>query len=235
MADKNITGKLQMMAQKDITWKIQMVAQKDITWKIQMVLLKRETKENKKQKQRIEWHKTWRKRIEVLTSGEALRRMQTIFSNVKKTCTANESMRQNHLQIKAAHHLSNHQEHNNLDFPALWELELYLAFHNVCRCSIFFRENTFQSWIHVCLPQWRVTINCKFFMMASIEGIYQLLIVSYVLASGRDLVTPSWGSSESTLMNVCASGVRASIVLVSVSVFHYACVRLGARWVYSFQ
>jgi hypothetical protein len=37
-------------------------------------------------------------------------------SNVKKTCTANESMRQNHLQIKAAHHLSNHQEHNNLDF-----------------------------------------------------------------------------------------------------------------------
>jgi hypothetical protein len=32
--------------------------------------------------------------------------------------------------------------------------------------------------------------------MASIEGIYQLLIVSYVLASGLDLVTPSRGSSE---------------------------------------
>ena len=31
---------------------IQMMAQKDITWKIQMMLLKRETKENKKQKQK---------------------------------------------------------------------------------------------------------------------------------------------------------------------------------------
>ena len=37
------------MADKNITWKIQMMAQKDITWKIQMMLLKRETKENKKQ------------------------------------------------------------------------------------------------------------------------------------------------------------------------------------------
>ncbi len=43
-------------------------------------------------------------------------------------------MRQNHLQIKAAHHLSDHQEHNILTFPALWELELYLASHIVCRC-----------------------------------------------------------------------------------------------------
>ena len=51
--------------------------------------------------------------------------------NVKTACTANESMRQNHLQIKAAHHLSNHQEHNTLNFPALWELELYLARHIV--------------------------------------------------------------------------------------------------------
>ena len=60
-------------------------------------------------------------------------------SNVKTACTANESMRQNHLQIKAAHHLSNHQEHNNLDFPALWELELYLAHHIVLQVfDIFF-------------------------------------------------------------------------------------------------
>jgi hypothetical protein len=36
--------------------------------------------------------------------------------NVKTACTANESMRQNHLQIKAAHHLSNHQSHNTLNF-----------------------------------------------------------------------------------------------------------------------
>ncbi len=35
--------------------------------------------------------------------------------------------------------------------------------------------------------------------MASTEGIYQLLIVSYVFASGSDLVTPSRGSSESTV------------------------------------
>ena len=59
--------------------------------------------------------------------------------------TANESMRQNHLQIKAAHHLSNLQEHNNLNFPALWELELYLARHIVGKCSIFFRENSLKS------------------------------------------------------------------------------------------
>ena len=52
-------------------------------------------------------------------------------SNVKTACTANESMVQNHLQIKAAHHLNNHQEHNTLNFPALWELELYLARHIV--------------------------------------------------------------------------------------------------------
>jgi hypothetical protein len=60
-------------------------------------------------------------------------------SHVKKTCTANESMRQNHLQIKAAHHLSNHQEHYNLDFSALWELERYLARHIVLQVvDIFF-------------------------------------------------------------------------------------------------
>jgi hypothetical protein len=47
-------------------------------------------------------------------------------------------MRQNRLQIKAAHHLSNFQEHNTLNLPPLWELELYLARHIVCRCSIFF-------------------------------------------------------------------------------------------------
>jgi hypothetical protein len=40
-------------------------------------------------------------------------------SNVKTACTANESMRQNHLQIKAAHHLINHQGHNTLNFPGL--------------------------------------------------------------------------------------------------------------------
>ncbi len=68
-----------------------------------------------------------------------------MYSNAKKACTGNESMRQNHLQIKAAHHLSNHQEHNTLNFPALWELKLYLARHIVCRCSIFFRENSFKS------------------------------------------------------------------------------------------
>ncbi len=63
----------------------------------------------------------------------------------------------------------------------------------------FFVANSFKSLIQVCLPQCRVTMNCKFFTMASIEGMYQLLIVSYVLASGSDLVTPSRGSSESTV------------------------------------
>ncbi len=47
-----------------------------------------------------------------------------MYSNAKTACTANESMRQNHLQIKAAHHLSNHQGHNTLNFPTLWGLEL---------------------------------------------------------------------------------------------------------------
>ncbi len=55
-----------------------------------------------------------------------------------------------------------------------------------------------KSSIQVCRPQCRVTINCKIFTMASIVGIYQLLMISDVLASGRDLVTPSRGSSEST-------------------------------------
>ncbi len=68
-----------------------------------------------------------------------------------------------------------------------------------CMCSIFFLAKSFKSFIQICRPQCRVTINWKFFMMASIEGIYQLLIVSYVFASGRDLVTPSRGSSESTV------------------------------------
>jgi hypothetical protein len=45
---------------------------------------------------------------------------------VKTACTANESMRQNHLQIKAAHHLSNYQEHNTLNFPALWPFESFV-------------------------------------------------------------------------------------------------------------
>jgi hypothetical protein len=124
--------------------------------------------------------------------------MQNNVFECEKACTANESMHQNHLQIKAAHHLSNHQEHTTHTFPALWGLELYLARHIVCSCSIFFRENSFKSSIQVCRPQCRVTSNCKFFTMASIEEIYQLLIVSYVHASGRDLVTLSRGSSEST-------------------------------------
>jgi hypothetical protein len=139
------------------------------------------------------------KRIEVLTSGEALRRMQNKYSNAKTACTANESMRQNHLQIKAAHHLSNHQEHNTLDFPALWELSFTLPVTLFAGLRYFFLANSFNSLIQVCRPHCRVTINCKFFTKASIEGIYQLFIVSYVLESGREFVTPSRGSSESTV------------------------------------
>jgi hypothetical protein len=59
-------------------------------------------------------------------------------SNAKTAGTANEPMRQNHLQIKAAHDLSNHQEHKTLNFPALWGLELYLARHIVLQ--VFFPE-----------------------------------------------------------------------------------------------
>jgi hypothetical protein len=106
-------------------------------------------------------------------------------------------MRQNHLQIKAAHHLSNHQEHNTLNFPALWELSFTLPVTLFAGLRYFFLANSFKSATHVCRPQCRVTINCKFFMMASIQGISQLLIVSYVLASsGRDLVTTSRGRQE---------------------------------------
>jgi hypothetical protein len=62
-----------------------------------------------------------------------------MYSNAKAACTANESMRHNYLQIKADHHLSNHQEHNMLNFPALWGLELYLARHIVLQVfDIFF-------------------------------------------------------------------------------------------------
>jgi hypothetical protein len=62
-----------------------------------------------------------------------------MYSNAKTACTANESMHQNHLQIKAAHHLGNHQEHNTLNLPALWGLELYLARHIVLQVlDIFF-------------------------------------------------------------------------------------------------
>ncbi len=114
-----------------------------------------------------------------------------------------------------AHHMENlegdterHHMENPVDgterhnFPALQELELYLTsllcgswsftlpvtlFAGV---QFFSRENSFKCSIQVCLPQCTATINCKFFMMASIEGIYHLLIVSYVLASGSDLVTP---------------------------------------------
>ena len=59
-------------------------------------------------------------------------------SNVKTACTANESMRQNHLQIKAAHHLSNHQEHNTLNFPALWELSFTLPVTLFAGVQFFF-------------------------------------------------------------------------------------------------
>ena len=60
-----------------------------------------------------------------------------MYLNAKNAFTANESMRQNHLQIKAAHHLSNHQEHNTLNFPGLWELELCLARHIVAGVLFF--------------------------------------------------------------------------------------------------
>ena len=63
-------------------------------------------------------------------------------SNVKTACTANKSMRQNHLQTKAAHHLSNHQDYNTLNLPALWELELYLARAGV---QFFFVRIVFKS------------------------------------------------------------------------------------------
>ncbi len=92
VAQKNITWKIQMMAQKDITWKIQMMAQKDITWKIQMMLLKfvtllslkRVTNENKKQKQENRVTQNMEERIKVLTSGEALRRMQNNVFECKR-------------------------------------------------------------------------------------------------------------------------------------------------------
>ena len=62
-------------------------------------------------------------------------------------------MRQNNLQIKAAHHLSNHQGHNTLNFPTLWGLELYLARHIVLQVFvIFFRENSFKSSIRSAGP-----------------------------------------------------------------------------------
>ena len=43
--------------------------------------------------------------------------------------------------------------------------------------------------IYVYRPRWRVTINFKFLAMASSKDTYQLLFVSYLLASGHDLIT----------------------------------------------
>ncbi len=56
-----------------------------------------------------------------------------MYSNAKTACTANESMCQYHLQIKAAHRLINHQGDNTL--------KLYLACHIVLQVfDIFFER-----------------------------------------------------------------------------------------------
>jgi hypothetical protein len=83
-------------------------------------------------------------------------------------------MRQNHLQIKAAHHLINHQEHNTLNFPALRELELDLARHIVCRFYFFFMRIVLNLQFRSAGPSAGSQLIEKFFTMASIEGIYQL-------------------------------------------------------------
>jgi hypothetical protein len=54
----------------------------------------------------------------------------------------------------------------------------------LCRCPFFCSED-----FKISLPQWRVTIDWIFFAMALGDNTYQLLIVSYMLTSGHDLVT----------------------------------------------
>ena len=54
-------------------------------------------------------------------------------------------------------------------------------------CTVFWFKGL--KTIYVYRPRWRVTINFKFLAMASSEDTYQLLFVSYLLASGHDLIT----------------------------------------------
>ncbi len=75
-------------------------------------------------------------------------------------------------------------------FGDLFKLALLIVFKLQAQSV----EVSFSFWRGVkhFLPLWRVTINCIFFAMALIEDTHQLLIVSFVLASGHDLVILWW-------------------------------------------
>jgi hypothetical protein len=66
-------------------------------------------------------------------------------------------------------------------------VDLHLPFVEVCGVLFFWFKGL--KTIYVYRPRWRVTINFKFLAMASSEDTYQLLFVSYLLASGHDLIT----------------------------------------------
>ncbi len=74
------------------------------------------------------------------------------------------------------------------------ELDLPFTFKWFLNCAgVIFCSKGFK----ISLPQWRITINCIFFAMALSDNTYPLLMVSYVLASGNDLVAvPVWLSPQ---------------------------------------
>ncbi len=107
-----------------------------------------------------------------------------VFSSVKSwtaSWTASKCMHQleNHVQIPTTcSHVLCSGSGEELDLPFVFKLSWILQVS-------FFRSKDFKiSW-----PQWRVTINYIFFAMELSDNTYQLLIVSYVLASSHDLVT----------------------------------------------
>ncbi len=53
----------------------------------------------------------------------------------------------------------------------VFSIKLVCVELEVRRCQFCFCANNFKCFIQVCWPQWRVTINCKFFTTVSIEGI----------------------------------------------------------------
>ncbi len=82
-----------------------------------------------------------------------------------------------------------------LQWEWLWSFTLPFALYLKSAGALSFWFKGLKHCFKVFLPQWSITINYIFFGMALREDKFQLLIVSYVLASGHDLVTV-WLSPE---------------------------------------
>ncbi len=155
------------------------------------MLIKRETKENKKQKQKNR----------VPQNMEEKNRDTHIWRSVEENGKQCIRMRKQHVLpmnlcvriiFKSKQLILWAIIRSTTRLPSLlygsWSFTLPFTLFAGVRYFVryFSRANSFKSSIQVCRPQCRVTINCTFFTMASIEGIYQLVMVSYVLASGHD-------------------------------------------------